>query len=433
MNNFNSVQRTYESLTEQSYNNTNPDEFIFHFLNNPYIETILNNYNEVKIGSLYFRFIDKNKTLIVGRSDYNKFISTRNQTFVNYNNDENVFLFDLSNMDISLIFNKSDKTDRASIHSMVIPDFGWEISSTGLIQFINKSFFDNGTNALPQYRWSLSNGLIFNQFEPASFILSENDLPLVCTLQILNDSTETNNITKVVSHNGGSNLACYRPIKICRSGFTISIDIRNEPWYDPSCSITWKFGDGTSAIGPFIEHTYSNIPGRVIDLLKIYEITGELICPNGTPIRCILFGKTSYLNNICNLQKQFIKIYDKPIGNNIYKIIARIWVMENLLEPNVGSSASSRVRYPNTGTDVWYPTKIITSNEGMVYITQNACCFNEILSYRRLESSNTSIGLNNFRTGLTKPGYYPNQFYSNCSIRLPDHTWFDSGEKLYLQ
>lgn len=424
INQFSSSRKKYELLSIQSkIESDNPEDYINHFMFDPYFETTLNEYNEVKIGSIYFRLIDQNKTVLVGNSDLMKFISTRSQTnFVPYQNRNNVFLMDLGIADINLVFNQSEENARASIRSFVMPDFSYEFQTNGTYKFRNISFFDAGNGLAPVYKWTFSNGNEYIGFEPPDQLInSSEETPASCQLEITNFSSPFNKtIEELVPQ------ICSHSVTICPNGNTITIDIRNESWYPQGCPVTWDFGDGTTGSGPFVTHTYSTNPPS--NLTKIFKIKGRLKCGG----ECDLWAKFS-ISLGCNAKGSRTKNYDMIRGPESYRIIATVWASENIMGGSAGASTESFIRpNQNVGFQKFF-TYLGVSTQGTVWLNINGCCVLQPVPFSSTSSLANKISLINRFTQSSRVRYLPNEFWSTHSLQMIGGQIFNSGENLYLQ
>lgn len=418
MNQFYSSRKKYELLSVQSkISSEYPDDYIDHFMHDPYYETTLNEYNEVKIGSLYFRLLDQDKTVIVGNSDLTKFIETRSQTnFISYQNENNVFFLDLEKADINLVFNGTEENSRASFRPLVMPDFTYEYQADSTYKFKNTSFFDVGNSLAPIYKWTFSNGIEYTGFEPPDQIInSSEESPASCHLEIMNYTSPYNNITEELVPQ-----VCFHNVKICIDGANVTIDIRNESWYPPGCPVLWDFGDGTTGSGAYVTHTYSFFP--LSNLTKIFKIKGRLKCLG----ECDFFAKFS-ISFGCNKKGSSTKTYEQFVAPITYRLISMNWASENIFNGTAGASTESFIK-PNLSSPLeQHYTNLGVSIQGMVWLNVNGCCVLQPIGYSYLGSLNNKITLINQFTQSTRIRYLPNEFWSTHSLQMIGGQIFNTG------
>ncbi len=424
MNNFYSSRKKYNILSFQSITTSdNTESYIYHFMHDPYYELTLNEYNEVKIGSLYFRLLDANRTLFVGNSELSKFISTRNQTeFNDFQNGNNVFILNLEKADLGLIFNETEENTRASIKPLVFPDFTYQYQSNGTYKFTNISFFDAGNGLTPIYKWTFSNGNEYTGFEPPDQIFNNNSNINLCTLEIFNFAS--NNNTQELK----PLISTYYP-KVCPNGATVTIDIRNEPWFSTGCTVTWDFADGINMkTGALVSHTYSTSPPS--NLTKIFNIKGVMSCP-GNPY-CELYAKYNITNG-CNLKGERKMDFFKQVGTTNYKLSASLWASDNIFNGTTGASTYSFVKYNTNSNFLPFYSNICVSLEGSIWLNVNNCCILYSVNLGNWCRNSSAFSISGSYTQSKKVRYLLNELWSTHSLKISNTNFLTSNGILYLQ
>lgn len=418
MNQFYSIRKKFDEDFMNAMNNNveNLAEYK-HFLMDPYLESVFNQYNEVKIGSIYFRLLDKNRTLIVGNVDYSKFLITRGQIFNdNFNIDNNIFVFNNGISDLNLIFNETETDVRSTLKPMVFADFKYTLSVNNKIQFHNSSFFDDLAGTSPNYIWTFSTGDEYVGFEPPLMSFNESDFPVSCHLKILNSSSPNSEVSYLLSP-----LLCSCPVNICINDNVETIDLTNQCNYSSGCTVTWNFGDGTAGSGANVTHTYSKTP--ISNLSKVFLITGTIYCNGG--IECRLHAKFS-ISTGCNGQKVLIKNFDRREDGFDYRLICQNWVSETILNGSCGSSSESLRKLINTNVYSRFQTRVKTSNQGNVWLNVNNCCIQyNVFNPEFLATGKVTLTANFQQSKRVR--YLPNQFWSYHGMFI-NSSWFNSGQ-----
>lgn len=282
--NFISARKFEETKFYNFLNQRNePEDFAKHWINDPFLKALLNQNNEIKIGSRYIKHFDNENILIVGNNDLNTFNRLKNLEVVNIKSEYNARILKASEISIKdyFLFNQQGK----KIGHTPIKKVDFEVIqiNDSTFSFKNNSLIDYGdTPFTPEFRWIFSDGHIYTGFTPPNYTLKTAyvNLKLEATGRD-NDIIEGTKVEKIAS--------CYESFvaNILPNGvvtYTSNFD------FGPNAFYFWDFGDGTSGTGASFTHTYTetgkftitgtvvNKYGEIISLRCI--LTSQIICAN---------------------------------------------------------------------------------------------------------------------------------------------------------
>jgi len=402
---------------ELHYNSLDSPDIYNSFILDPYIESCINQFGEIKIGSLYLRFIDKDINVLVSDNDYAKFIATRNIVSENLQDDYNLKIFDMTKQDISDVFTFAENDARAALKPIIIPQFTYTKLANNYYHFNNISFIHTENAFSPLYKWRLSNGYEYIGTSIPDILISENQLPLSMELSVVNSPIQTDTFQMNI-------IKCNIPFTYTQNGATITIDVRNSPDIPNGCIVEWDFGDGYSATGAFVTHTYAFTPWVIQK--RLIEISGKIVC-NGVETECV-FYRCIKLRFNCENQKIVSKNFDKTFNGSYYRLTGSVWATENFIHAGVGTSSEALVKI-NGKYEYLIVDKLYTNTDGLYYSAENFCC-TAITRDNITEEKKTAWTIIN--RGVNKPRYVSQQLWSNHKMTYGNLV-IDSNGKLYLQ
>ena len=269
----------------------------------------------------------------------------------------------------------------------------------------------------PIYKWRLSNGYEYIGTSIPDILISENQLPLSMELSVVNSPIQTDTFQM-------NTIKCNIPFTYTQNGATITIDVRNSPDIPNVCIVEWDFGDGYSATGAFVTHTYAFTPWVIQK--RLIEISGKIIC-NGVETECV-FYRCIKLRFNCENQKIVSKNFDKTFNGSYYRLTGSVWATENFIHAGVGTSSEALVKI-NGKYEYLIVDKLYTNTDGLYYSAENFCC-TAITRDNITEEKKTAWTIIN--RGVNKPRYVSQQLWSNHKMTYGNLV-IDSNGKLYLQ
>ena len=403
---------------ELHYNSLDSPDIYNSFILDPYIESCINQFGEIKIGSLYLRFIDKDITVLVSDNDYAKFIATRNIVSENLQDDYNLKIFDMTKQDIGDVFTFAENDARAALKPIIIPQFTYTKLANNYYHFNNISFIHTENAFSPIYKWRLSNGNEYFGTSIPDILITENQLPLSMELSVVNSPIQTDTFQMNI-------IKCNIPFTYTQNGATITIDVRNNPNIPNGCFVVWDFGDGNSETGYQVSHTYAFTPW-VIQKRRI-EISGKIIC-NGVEIECVFYRSIELRFN-CENQKVKSKAWEKKIDNITYRITGTLWASENFMSSSVGTQTFTEKKFLIGKYKGFGPAQQITITGGQYSKIFNFCCQQaDFVGY--FNKPNTILF--NIIVSEPYPRYIKNYIWSEHKFIDTPIISFDPQEKLYL-
>lgn len=300
----------------------------------PYAKTLFNSDGVIKIGTRYFKEYDNNLIAIIGNNDrirLDKLSSlSSNQISEDFNLrftskfEDNISEFysltidDLPDTEIDVIDLK--------LNTVLLPNGKYEIE--------NKSFIDYVDGSQAQYKWKYQDGTSFIGIEP-NRTFDVND-----TLELeFGNGTNGMDTTKVTIR------ACaITNLNITRIGnntFRFGGELSDLTSY----TVFWDFGDGSTASGSPVEHTYANNIGAEITVtLSALRISdGTLACQGSE----LLLFETD-----CDELGVESDDSDFTVNQEDWRIDVKIWIDRTFLTS--GDVGSRTKTYKKGFLDIYY-------------------------------------------------------------------------------
>lgn len=420
---FASAREAEESdFVSHLQNNESIVDFMDHFVYDPCLKSALNSLNEIKIGSIYFRLIDENRTVIVGNSNYTQFTNSRTCDLTSVIDDYNIRLFDLTKSPLSDVFVLSEEdSSRASLNKIIKPKFSYSMVSEDSFTFRNTSFVDVGNSQAPTYSWIFSNGYTYNGFQPSPIHFQSNDFPLSLTLRITDSNSNTYNYSQQVQQ-----LICEMEFPYCQDGATMQIDLIHSPLaslIQSGCTVYWNWGDQTGGQGSVITHTF-NTGAPYYNHPRL--VTGEIWCNGGRVCNLFAYFTPAFK---CNLQGKVEMEYtntQSPAGK--YKMYGIIWADQNIMNSSIGTKTSGFIKTAN-GKYAPFITPLYQYIEGYYWRSSANCCIKVI------QNKTEVSGVNSTQTWLSPtafPRFEPDKLWSDRRMTIGNIV-IQPADKLYLR
>lgn len=333
----------------------NPSNFQGSFLFNDFLKSLLNQNNEVKIGSRIFKFLDEKNVAIILNSDFDALQTVRNTPINQLKDFYNVLIWNKYDPeDASLDLFEKDTNGSPLEFSVLCGGVAFSIKSVSGSTFT----FENTTQSesLCGFTWDFGDGTpVFNGTNPPPHTYAAGKLPATVKLSAKGKQCGCDKMafSLGVNENSGN-------IPPCNADFTI--EVKNGNVVDvtglssaPNTTFSWNFGDGGSGNGKTSQHVYSATG------VNTFTITLTVTGLSGT---C---NKTKTVSAGCGFRNaKKSKQEDKDISGRKWRLAANIWCDNSILGTEVGSSSKCFRRWGG----IWWQKKadkLWVSIEGFYY------------------------------------------------------------------
>ncbi len=240
----------------------NPQNFHDHFIVDPYLQTILNEGLEVKIGQIIYKVLDQYRTILITDGDLNKLEIVRNDP-ENYAPQENIFTHNALNPEhddfLKLYDNAGNEKSlfcRARFYTYPVALNPNQYTFVSNSQFI----FSQGANVT--YTWDFGDGSSpyiatgYQGAHPPIHTFPAGGYPYTVTLSISGPACNST-FSQVIANPS----SCFAELEAQRSfshGRTFTFSANNV--VGSGLQYTWDFGNGNvqTTSNPSITYTYPN-------------------------------------------------------------------------------------------------------------------------------------------------------------------------------
>ena len=396
-----------------------PANFRGSFLFNDFLKSMLNQNNEVKIGSRIFKFLDEKNVAIIFNSDFNALQTVRNTPINQLKDFYNVLIWNKYDPeDASLDLFEKD-TQGNPIEFAVFCSISFVIKSVSGSTFTFENTSQTEAGFPCGYTWDFGDGTpTFVGDNPPPHTYAAGKLP--ATVKLFAKGKQCGCDKMAFSLNISENSGNVPP---CNSDF--KVEIKNGNVVDviglssaPNTTFTWNFGDGGNGTGKTSQHVYS------ASGVSTFTIKLTVAGPSGN---CTTTKTVSAGCGHKNAKDGDYQNNDDANGKK-WRLAANIWCQDNVFGTEIGSSSKSFKRLAG----IWWQKKadkLWVSIEGDYYeqsttkvgdetITQ--CAAVNIPYLEETEDNSNYVARN---IDVTNPSFLDRALKSSHRIKIGSKEW----------
>ncbi len=395
-----------------------PKAFQGSFIYDLVLKALLNQNNEVKIGSRIFKFLDERKVAIVLNSDFSALETVRNTPISEQKDFYNVLIYDKNDVDDNEIelFERDGQGNPREFSNLCIVSANISGVNGLTYTFINTSNVENGCG----FKWSFGDGTPdYYGTVPPSHTYPAGMSSAIASVQ--------------ATQSPGQKCSCKDQT------FTLTINLQGPPPCDSKFSVaisngnvvdlvalsntanttySWNFGNGSTGSGKSVQYVYS------ASGVNTYTITLTETRPDG------ICSGTKQITLGCGAKNgKEEDDEDMTVSNRKWRLEGVIWSQNNVLQNTMGSSSKSYRRFGG----IWYQKKAdklwvslegdyfeqVTTIVGGTSITQ---CGNQNIPFLQETESNSNYVARNIG-GTKNASFLDNYLKSTHKIKVGTTEW----------
>ena len=397
-----------------------PANFKGSFLYNTFLKSLLNQNNEVKIGSRIFKYIDDTKVVIIFNSDFSALQTVRNTPVVELHDSYNVHIwrkYAENESEFELFERDAEGTPR-ELSSICKVGFVVKNKVGSTFTFQNTSI----TEGTCEVTWDFGDGTPSLTGTPLTVIspvhtYAFGKLPATVKFTVTGKDCSCNkkSFSFTITENSTFDPPCDPDFDGKLSNGNV-LDV-TAPFNAPGSTFTWDFGDGGTGSGKTSQHVYSS------NGLNTYPVTLKVSGPTG---ECF---KTRFLSAGCGRKNAHKDDYkNEEIDGKKWRLAANIWCQNDVLGEEIGSSSKSFKR----SAGIWWQKKAdklwvsiegdyfekVTTGAGNSSITQ---CGPENIPYLEETEDNSNYVARNI--DVTNPSFLDRALKSTHRIKVGSKEW----------
>lgn len=280
-------------------NGGEPEDFESHFISDPYLQTILNEGLEVKIGAVVYKILDRYRTIIITDGDLGKLDIVRANP-EDYTPQENIFTHDALNPRHDEICRLYDDEGSPKPLSCVAIFYAKRVTTNGYEFKSNSQFVSNAT-----YNWDFGDGTTFtgtgSQGAHPARTFPPNGYPYTVTLQISGPGCNSS-YTRIIPSPG----ICFTNLGVIRSmshGSTYILEARNV--IGNNLQYTWDLGNGHIHTTSSPSYTFTYPTNGTYDVVLTVS---DGSCTFNTPRMVMGLFKPLYFRLVFIIVNPFLKL-----------------------------------------------------------------------------------------------------------------------------
>ncbi len=371
----------------------------------PYWKTLLNMDKSIQIGNRIFKFYDSGLIAIVGNADIGVYNDLNNTDELDILEGHNLRLGSATKENIGDFYDVDEYGNIEYLKPLVDVQITHELNSDESISLVNNSFieYEDGTHVI--YKWIYSDASYFIGINPDRIFATHDSVDLVF-------GNPSNDYDTLRIYPRACIISDFTITRLSGTTFRFSVSFGSSQYI-----IKWLFGDGASATGEVVEHTYA--PGIPLSTIVTCQAIRNSGGPGQGTVACEA-SKTLNLDEKCNERGNNEDMQQFNIGSERWRIDCKIWIDGGIggwfTTGDVGSRTKSmkKVLIGWAGRDA---QQVWISLEGRYFRRTGSSCVLHLVPFieeTELNSGNVQRNINDNNDPRTDP----DQLWSTHKMKI---------------
>jgi hypothetical protein len=414
------------AATEASFftfltNGGDTENFEGSWVYDPIQSALLNSLYEIKIGTRYFKFLDKDNIAMILGGDFSKLQTLRNQPASQVKDEFNLFVWNRNDpSDASFeLFEKDSEGNPLEIRGICDVKFDIASIKNNTFTFQNLSMIEASCNQPPNgnFIWSFGDGtpVVSNATSaPVTHTFAAGKLPSKVTLIYSSSVCPSCNKSYQMSVDSD-----------CDAQFLANVVNGNVVTVTPNTNIinasyNWTFGDGSNSSSKTLSHVYDAAGTGTYTIELTVTLSNGSTCKTSQIIKVGCGSKSGKVNGQIN----------NVVDGRTWRLASEIWFQNNLFQNTIGTYSKSYRR----GTGIWWirsADELYVSLDGDYYERNSDNVFNaELCIFKQFpftELNNLSTNYIDITIGnLKNPSFLDKHLKSSHSMKVGSTIWTNS-------